>query len=283
MSVEEEHERPGTGGLSMGGLRKPRVCLWRDLSMHDLEILERTESTEELRRALSRMLYLEGGLSQPRVSVLLDFYYYILRFCQDCGFSKEQTSSLVSIMRETHAACLDTPLDNAVRCYEYFKELLLCHSVHRPPFSVDLFSPQQVLLISDYFLKTYFRHFKLYKYVFTPQVLLDLSISYEGISQPEVKTEIEEVSRKPEVDTEVAAKEVEKEERSEPVTETDTPLRQYIEERLSEEVERLHTEVKEKLLRNEEQIQERLEEAGIVRGKTPLDNKSGKKKTPRAK
>ncbi|CAJ0936353.1 unnamed protein product [Ranitomeya imitator] len=44
-------------------------------------------------------------------------------------------------------------------------------SLHvRPPFSIGLFSPQQLLHMSDYFVNTYFRHFKLYKYVFTPQI-----------------------------------------------------------------------------------------------------------------
>lgn len=40
----------------------------------------------------------------------------------------------------------------------------------RPPFSIDLFSQEQLALISDYVVNTYFRHFKLYKYAFTPQV-----------------------------------------------------------------------------------------------------------------
>ncbi|XP_073502387.1 cilia- and flagella-associated protein 119-like [Phyllobates terribilis] len=60
-----------------------------------------------------------------------------------------------------------------------------CVVLQRPPFSIAVFSPQQLLLISDYFVNTYFRHFKLYKYVFTPQVTLDLSVIYDGISKME--------------------------------------------------------------------------------------------------
>lgn len=41
----------------------------------------------------------------------------------------------------------------------------------RPPFSIDLFKEEQLLALVDYVVNTYFRHFKLYKYVFTPQVL----------------------------------------------------------------------------------------------------------------
>ena len=41
----------------------------------------------------------------------------------------------------------------------------------RPPFSIDLFKEEQLLALADYVVNTYFRHFKLYKSVFTPQVL----------------------------------------------------------------------------------------------------------------
>lgn len=44
-------------------------------------------------------------------------------------------------------------------------------SPQRPPFSIDLFKEEQLLALADYVVNTYFRHFKLYKYVFTPQVL----------------------------------------------------------------------------------------------------------------
>lgn len=53
----------------------------------------------------------------------------------------------------------------------------------RPPFSIDLFKEEQLLALADYVVNTYFRHFKLYKYVFTPQVRLDLSLTYIGLQQ----------------------------------------------------------------------------------------------------
>lgn len=53
-----------------------------------------------------------------------------------------------------------------------------------PPFSIDLFKEEQLLALADYIVNTYFRHFKLYKYVFTPQVRLDLSLTYMGLQPP---------------------------------------------------------------------------------------------------
>ncbi|KAM4689881.1 cilia- and flagella-associated protein 119, partial [Rhinophrynus dorsalis] len=174
MSGQRQFVRPGSEAFSAFFLlqmhpRKSKICLWRDLTMQDIAILERAESGEHLHRRLSQILSLEYGGSDPRISVLLDLYYYTIRFCLDSGFSKEQTSCLFSILKETHAACVGSPLSTVDLCYSYFNELLLDHSVHRPPFSASVFSQQQLEKISHYVLETYFRHFKLYKYVFTPQ------------------------------------------------------------------------------------------------------------------
>ncbi|XP_068100225.1 cilia- and flagella-associated protein 119 [Hyperolius riggenbachi] len=166
-------------------MKKPHICIWKDLPLRDVEKLERAESSAEVLRLLSQILHLEDHLCLPSASALLDLYYYTVRFCWDSGFTREQTSCLFSIVKETHATCIETSLGNMDDCYRYFKEMLLCHAVHRPPFSVALFTQQQVLHISEYILNTYFRHFKLYKYVFTPQLHLDLSISYEGLSEPQ--------------------------------------------------------------------------------------------------
>ncbi|XP_032461839.1 coiled-coil domain-containing protein 189 isoform X7 [Phocoena sinus] len=59
-------------------------------------------------------------------------------------------------------------------------------SPQRPPFSINLFKEEQLLALADYVVNTYFRHFKLYKYVFTPQVRLDLSLTYMGLQAPKL-------------------------------------------------------------------------------------------------
>lgn len=42
--------------------------------------------------------------------------------------------------------------------------------LQRPPHSIELFSADQVRLITEYTVNSYFRHFKMYKYAFTPLV-----------------------------------------------------------------------------------------------------------------
>lgn len=104
-----------------------------------------------------------------------------------------------------------TPLNNVENCLKYCKELLLCHSVRvcrpvfdlvrglisvhfpkrwllvcasqRPPFSINLFSLGEVTTILKYISNNYLRHYKFYKYVFTPQVhITHFFLSYSAQS-----------------------------------------------------------------------------------------------------
>lgn len=53
------------------------------------------------------------------------------------------------------------------RSFYQFKEWMLQHSVQRPPFSVGVFSLEEMKLIVDWMLESYYRHYKLYMYAFT--------------------------------------------------------------------------------------------------------------------
>uniref|UniRef100_A0A8C0G724 Cilia and flagella associated protein 119 n=1 Tax=Chelonoidis abingdonii TaxID=106734 RepID=A0A8C0G724_CHEAB len=160
-----------------------------------------------LHRVLAELFELQGWESDPRAAILLDLYFYTVQFSREHNFTREQSSTFFAIVKDTHEACVETPLSNVEECYHYFTELLFCHAVRvspgegqpqpgppaaaspphgspcpspaspspllpfqRPPFSIDLFSQEQLALMSDYVVNTYFRHFKLYKYAFTPQV-----------------------------------------------------------------------------------------------------------------
>ncbi|KAK3727829.1 hypothetical protein QZH41_008249, partial [Actinostola sp. cb2023] len=84
-----------------------------------------------------------------------------------------------------------TPYGNVESVFEYCKELILCHSMKRPPFSIALFSTDQVKVITTYIVNIYFRHYKLYKYAFTPKIRLDLAIDYVGLPETPSPSEVE--------------------------------------------------------------------------------------------
>ncbi|XP_072340252.1 cilia- and flagella-associated protein 119 isoform X2 [Scyliorhinus torazame] len=205
--------------------------------------------------ALHQLLCLSLNESDYRSHILLDLYVYTIQFAKNQAFNKEQTSTLFSIVKRLHEACTATSLGNVDGCFHYFLELVLCHSVRRPPFSIDLFNSDQVKLVTDYILDTYFRHFKLYKYVFTRQILLDLTISYPGIPDPQPDVEEEELVIEQEEDPPeemVASGELS------PPEQPDQELQQYIRTRLTEQVSELKTSLESQLREGEQRLNQRL-------------------------
>lgn len=53
---------------------------------------------------------------------------------------------------------------------------MLTHSVQRPPYSEKVFSYKIMMALLDYTTNTYFRHYVMYKYVFTKKVRLEFVI-----------------------------------------------------------------------------------------------------------
>ena len=53
---------------------------------------------------------------------------------------------------------------------QLLKKILQKHSVQRPPYSIFIFKEDEIKLILDFTLKTFFRHFSLYEYSFKPKI-----------------------------------------------------------------------------------------------------------------
>uniref|UniRef100_A0A6I8PKW8 Coiled-coil domain containing 189 n=1 Tax=Ornithorhynchus anatinus TaxID=9258 RepID=A0A6I8PKW8_ORNAN len=246
------------------------LCHWRKyLDFHAMDLLERADTAEELREVLAGQLGMQSQERSMKEAVFLDMLCHALLFCRQQGFSREQTSAACALLQDTHKACIATPLGNVEECYSLFTHLLFCHGVRRPPFSIDLFEKEQLLSLADYVLNTYFRHFKLYKYVFTPQVRLDLSLDYVGLPPDESLDgeEEEPAGTEPEVTPPLL---------EEPEPEPGSALRDYISAQLSRELGQLRLAVEERLQTGEEQLNARL--AALEQPALPLTAARGKGK-----
>ena len=162
------------------------ICSWKDLSYTDaLLVLDPSISNQGIVNKLEKMLGLdmqtEDRRELKRLHITKDLYYNAITFARRENLNPQQLSAMFTIIKTIHKLCISTSYDNISVCYQTMKDLLISHSVHRPPFSIQLYSLEQVRNIMEYILQSYFRHFKLYKYAFTKRVLLDLKVSYEGI------------------------------------------------------------------------------------------------------
>eukprot|EP00736_Rhodelphis_marinus_P004610 Rmarinus@m.15252 len=101
-----------------------------------------------------------------RTAILLDLYLTTILIAKDWCFCSKKASVWFSILRSTHDLTMkpDTSMDD---CFDHFRSELLKHTLKPPPKGTNLFSLDDVRLMTDYMVKTYFRHYKLHKICFT--------------------------------------------------------------------------------------------------------------------
>ena len=200
---------------------------------------------------------------------LLTFITFISSFGYENNFNREQVSSLFSIMKVVFEESRNKNLliDQA---FDYLKELLVKHSVQRPPYSVGIFSVKQVNLITEFATETFFRHYKLYKAVFSTRVLLDFSAYTPAIETatvpPALTSAIEDRPPTPPQENEEEEEvdqEAEAEKAKEPV-QTREEVSQLAAAIMKEEVERLKQEMQTQLEEKNEQLHGMLEQLQIV-------------------
>ncbi|GFR81762.1 coiled-coil domain-containing protein C16orf93 homolog [Elysia marginata] len=160
---------------------KAKVVVWADLTVDAVDRLNESLNAEHVKQVLADIFELDNYKDNLKTGIKMDLFYYTLQFAKEQKFSPEKTSAFFSIIKKIFEVCIETPYGNLDHTFQYFKDLLLCHSVNRPPYSIELFSPHEVRKISEYTINTFFRHFKMYKYAFTPMIRLDLAINYVGM------------------------------------------------------------------------------------------------------
>ncbi|XP_046843434.1 coiled-coil domain-containing protein 189-like [Xenia sp. Carnegie-2017] len=237
--------------------KKPSILLWHDLDVQQLCVLK--ESTDKL-KTLAEMFSLKNYKDDLKSAILLDLYFYTIQFALKNGFNDEQTSGFFSMIKSVHEMAVETPYGNVDDVYDYFKELLLCHSLKRPPFSVELFSSNQVQAISDYVTNTYFKHFKLYKYTFTAKVRLDLRFEYANVPETPPPDDEESVENE---GKDNAGEVNDEEDNSSHVNEdVDSPalkeLKNFITATLNEQIKQLRLTIDEEIASSNEKLSQKL-------------------------
>ncbi|TPX45562.1 hypothetical protein SeMB42_g00660 [Synchytrium endobioticum] len=150
------------------------ILAWRDLSVKHIHEFYAIDTPESAVKYLSILCGMDRDSEKD--SILLDLYYYTLKFAKDKAFSAEQASALFSIVKATHQSCTATPFIQMDKDYANFRKLVVQHSVQRPPFSLKIFSLGDMKAVTEYVTNTYFRHYMLYKYAFSKRMRLDFAV-----------------------------------------------------------------------------------------------------------
>lgn len=188
--------------VTLPEFKQAKLDIWQYLDQNQLksligcfeetQFLKSSANSYELFTTLICKL-LNMDLKSKKDQILIDKYFYLIKFCLQCDFNLVQISALMSLLIRTHHVACETAFGNLDQTFKYFKDALLCYAVHRPPFSLNLFQPSQIKQILDYFFDAYFKQFKFYKYVFSTGVKVDLSFSYTNQPEPEPSEPNEEL------------------------------------------------------------------------------------------
>jgi hypothetical protein len=139
--------------------------------------------TEELVQSPSRRdtlrKILKFSSDSEKNEILLDCYDHLLTFCTKQDFTLEKISCSLGIVHTLIQSSLasNTPVSAAA---DQFSALLTKHSIQRPPYSVQVFSQADIAALRSYMAETYFKHYFLYSYGFTPHK--DLIITTEKLA-----------------------------------------------------------------------------------------------------
>eukprot|EP00038_Savillea_parva_P015848 m.15115 g.15115 ORF g.15115 m.15115 type:complete len:222 (+) comp3230_c0_seq2:11-676(+) len=121
-----------------------------------------------------------GAVNEAAASVrsaaLLNLVAQTVGWAHERKWTPEKASTLLSIVRRTHDFGMETPHRDVFATFERFKLLLERHNMQRPGYSEGVFTLDESSDALEYMLRTYFRHFLLYKYTFTPAAQIDLRV-----------------------------------------------------------------------------------------------------------
>ena len=115
--------------------------------------------------------------SEVRSDVFVDYMTNAVYFCQESNFSDEQTSAFFAIAKRTFQASKGDETTkitaeaflNRDDAYKAFHNLLVQHSMEKPPERVKVFTKEEVKSITVFMNSTYFRHYRAYESAFTKE------------------------------------------------------------------------------------------------------------------
>ena len=163
--------------------------LWKTFSKEQLAALQEeyevsAQSAATFKSNLGKVLG-HGGEGETaemarRNAIIIDFHFYNIAFAKRAGFTQEKVSTFCSIMQTLLETDMGAKFRTVDESFAELKGMLLRHSVQRPPWSIGIFSKDDVKSIVDFVANGYIRHFKLYRYCLSPRPELTLTQKNRG-------------------------------------------------------------------------------------------------------
>jgi len=135
------------------------------------------------------IMFGSAGFAQPlQLSLVsraecLDSLSCTNSYASKSGLTMEKASTMVAIVKAVHVRAVGEVM-TVESSFDFFKVLALQSSIHRPPYSLGIFTFAEMKEMSEYVLNTYFRHYKLYQYAYTDLVRMDIEPARPFLETP---------------------------------------------------------------------------------------------------
>ena len=137
---------------------------------------------------------------QSSLEALIDMMHGAILFASDNDFAYPKAIVFLSIYLHIFRLTISSPFYLPEKLFKKYEEILLAHSVDRPPQATLIFELADIKLINDFFINTFFRHIKLIINCFTQKPLLAFKTAFPvqvpPITLPPL-SEMEIVSKEP--------------------------------------------------------------------------------------
>lgn len=161
--------------------------LFKDVSRANLDEMATAKSEKHAKAILQEVMQIEGDDGFP-IECQADLYFYAWRWAQEQRFSHEKTSTFLSIMRQVYTKAI-TDRYSVHESFDHFKWLLQMHWCQRPPFSIGVFSQEDVSNITKYFVDNFYRQYKLYQYLYVNNREVTIKLVTDELYVPMPKAE----------------------------------------------------------------------------------------------
>ena len=117
------------------------------------------------------------GFPEVLQGIFLDFMLHNYEFSLAQGYSLGKISCFLEISAKIFHESFANRLTYD-KSFELFRDVLVQHSLFRPPHSILVFNLEEIKLITDHYLSTFYKHFTLYSLAFTPIINMQI-ITFE--------------------------------------------------------------------------------------------------------
>ena len=116
---------------------------------------------------------IEAFKQEELTTIFLDYMYNNFEFSLQSQYPLEKISCFLEISQKIFHESFKNRLPYE-KSFDLFRDVIVQHSLFRPPHSILVFNLEEIKNITDFFLSTFYKHYTLYILAYTPIINMEI-------------------------------------------------------------------------------------------------------------